>query len=167
MQSFLDEGGNRIYIFRLKYKHKVPRGVGHLPIMEGNAYVDSATNRLLRYDGDVLYYTQRVGSDRERARMQMHLEYTYENGFAEIAHLSVEGGNQYMVHRNIVFRVANFEGKRPQGTFYDLKGSVQNAGYAPEMWTRFDIIQRAKSEEQLAKFAMKDTLSESEEKDNK
>ncbi len=153
VQSFLDENQNRVYIFRLKYRHKVPRGVGHLPIMEGNAYVDSTTNRLLRYDGDVLYFTQRVGSDRERARVQMHVEYTYEKGFAEITHLSVEGGNQYMVHRSIVFRVADFEGKRPQGLFKDLKGSVQYVGFDPELWTRYDIIQRAKTEEQLIRMS--------------
>lgn len=159
-QSFVNEEGHRIYVFHLKYKNKVPKGVNHNPVMDGTVYVDSATNHMLRFDGNLLHVTQRVSGNRETASMTIHAEYSYEHGYAEVSHISVEGGNQDMLTRSIVFRVEDYNGKRKLGTMNNLMNDVDKAGFDPELWKRYDIIQRAKAEEQLAKIAKNDSILE-------
>ena len=159
--SILSREGERIYVIEMHYKNEIPEDLSHGPIIDGTLYVDSASNRLLRFDGRVPYVTQRVGLDRARAKLKMHVEYQYSNGFAEVKHLSVEGGNEYLIHRSLVFRLEGYSKRRRLlNRMDDLLNAVGTAGFDPSLWTLYDIIERTKTEDAIRKQGMRQISEE-------
>lgn len=152
--SFKDEDGHRIYVLDMKYKGKIPKDKYAPPIFEGTLYVDSATFRLLRFDGNAASLVQRVNFDWRQAEVKLHIGYDYSENCAMVSRLSIMGGNKDMTYKCLLFNVdkadsKHYYGKRGQNLIKVLK----DVEYDTSLWNKYNIVQRTKEEEEIVRRA--------------
>jgi hypothetical protein len=98
---------------------------------------------------------------RKHAELTVFARVSQTNGFAEVKHLSVEGGNEYLIHRSLVFRLEGYSKRRRLlNRMDDLLNAVGTAGFDPSLWTLYDIIERTKSEDAIRKQGMRQISEE-------
>ena len=143
-----------IYKFDLRYTGHLPtKWDGNKTVLEGSLYISSDDFRLLQFDGEVMNLFMRVNVIGRPTRLGIHIEYQYENGCAEIANLSLQGGNDEMKYRTILFNVPDsISGKRLRGKRVEenLVKAISDTDIDSTLWASTGIIQRTESEEQLA-----------------
>ena len=72
----------------------------------------------------------------------IHIEYQYENGYAEIANLSLQGGNDEMKYRTILFNVPDTITKKKRGVRVEenLVKAITDADIDSTLWASTGII---------------------------
>ena len=143
----------RIYKFDLRYNNTLPeKWQGNKTVLEGSLYIRANDFRLLQFDGELKNLFMRVKVIGKPTSLGIHIEYQYENGYAEIANLSLQGGNDEMKYRTILFNVPDTITKKERGVRIkeNLVKAITDADIDSTLWASTGIIQRTESEEQLA-----------------
>ena len=157
--SFKNDEGRRIYVLDMHYTGKLPDDLQSPPIMEGKIYVDSATYRLLRFDGISAYMAQRVNANFQQATVKTHIEYDYSAGYGKVSLLAAEGGNDLFTYKYILFKVDDTDGKKYYGKQNnDLVRALENVKYDTSYWDKYNIVQRTKEEEEIVRKATEQGL---------
>ncbi len=73
------------------------------PNITGTAYVDAETCCLLRFDGSANNCKARMGIISVPTSIGFHLECDYSRGFASVSNLAIEGSNDFMHYRALLF----------------------------------------------------------------
>lgn len=146
-----EKDGTEIIRLDYKWNEKFTEKIGSTRYLEGTLYVDARTYRLLRFDGDVGNMFQWVNLEREPSTMHIHMDYDYSHGYAEVADISIQGGNGQMSYRTLVFGVNDqelLEGGG-DGVDGDLVSAVNRAGYDSTLWVKHEheIVKRTREEE--------------------
>ncbi len=145
--------GSRIYKFDLHYTGKMPaKWNGNKTVLEGSLYISADNFRLLQFDGEVRNLLMRVKVISQPTALGIHIEYQYENGYAEIANLSLQGGNNEMKYRTILFNVPDSTSQDKDGVRVEenLVKAINDTDIDSTLWASTGIIQRTESEERLA-----------------
>ena len=153
--TLTDRDGSLIYKFDLFFTGNYPQHwKGHNTVLEGSLYISAKDFRLLSFDGEILnLYLRLIQKPRSTpASLRAHLDYQYENGYAEVATLSIQGQSEEMKYRAILFNVpdSGFKSKGKVAVGENLVRAINDAGIDSTLWKSTGIIQRTESEEQLA-----------------
>ena len=145
-------------LYRIDFKWKdTDRAEWHTRYLEerrhiiGTAYVDAKTLRLLRFEGNVdnaymLYNLQRTPN-----AIKFHMNYDYTNGYPAVNNLAIEGGNELLQYRVLMFNVQDsLLGESSGLVGNNIIDVIKNAGYDSTMWARYDIVKRTAEEERVA-----------------
>ena len=91
--------------------------------------------------------------------LNIHIQYQYENGYAEVANLSLQGKSEDMKYRTVLFNVPDSVVSKKRGVRVgeNLVKAITNAKKDSVLWANTGIIQRTESEERLA-FGMSSEL---------
>ena len=145
-------------LYRIDFKWKdTDRAEWHTRYLEerrhiiGTAYVDAKTLRLLRFEGNVdnaymLYNLQRIPNT-----IKFHMNYDYSKGYPAVNNLAIEGGNELLQYRVLMFNVQDsLYGESSGFVGNNIIEVIQNAGYDSQLWEKYDIIKRTAEEERVA-----------------
>ncbi|MBQ8455922.1 MAG: carboxypeptidase-like regulatory domain-containing protein [Bacteroidaceae bacterium] len=164
LETLFGNEDEKLYRIVFKWKDKV-RSEWHTRYLDerrhiiGTAYVDARTLRLLRFEGNVdnaymLYNFQRYPN-----AIKFHASYDYADGFPAVSNLAIEGGNELLQYRLLMFNIQDddlpYESSGQVGD--NIIDVIENAGYDSTLWARFDIVKRTAEEERIA---FGETLSE-------
>ncbi|MBQ7181994.1 MAG: hypothetical protein IJR87_12000 [Bacteroidaceae bacterium] len=160
--------GSLIYKFDLFYTGSLPRHwKGHDTALDGSLYISAKDFRLLSFDGEIANLRLRLRQSRRNmpASLKTHIDYQYENGYAEVSTLSMQGQSEGMKYRTILFNVpdSGFNSEDRVWVGENLVRAIRDAGVDSTLWKSTGIIQRTESEEQLA-FGMPAQLFREEER---
>lgn len=157
-EELVDEGGNNIYKITFAKKDKVKR----TSILTGVLYVNSKTLEMLRFDGRVeniwLDYTHEFYVETAPIELEVHINYTHERGFTEIASMSNLIKNKDMSSHCVLYNVdkmnLGLKTKKVKKSLKDVNDNVleavDGAGFDEELWAKSNIVQRTEEEEALA-----------------
>ena len=126
---------------------------GNRRYLTGTAFVDAKTLRLLRFEGEVgnayLTYNYFI---RQPNAIKFQIGYDYSHGFAAVNNLAVEGGNDLMQYKVLMFGIGADSLVAAGGGYTDnnILEAVKNAGYNATLWDKYDIVKRTKEEESVA-----------------
>lgn len=164
LETLFGNEDEKLYRIVFKWKDK-DRSEWHARYLDerrhiiGTAYVDARTLRLLRFEGNVdnaymLYNFQRYPN-----AIKFHVGYDYAGGFPAVSNLAIEGGNELLQYRLLMFNIQDdslpYESSGQVGD--NIIDVIENAGYDSTMWARYDIVKRTAEEERIA---FGETLSE-------
>ena len=155
-----------IYKFDLKFTGRFPKKwEGHKSVVEGSLYISAKDFRLLQFDGTVRHLYLRVRESKKTyslskpTTLNIHIQYQYENGYAEVVNLSLQGKSEDMKYRTVLFNVPDSVVSKKRGVRVgeNLVKAITNAKKDSVLWANTGIIQRTESEERLA-FGMSSEL---------
>ena len=125
-------------------------------LLSGTLYVDSATARLLSFDGTMHGYSLRLNhgdgmpSTVYPLHISVHVDYTYARGFAEVesirSTLNYGAGTVRLLAFNLQDRKP--KARRKIEVKDNLMAAIKKAGYDRALWTE-DIIQRTEEEDRV------------------
>ena len=148
-----DSEGHTLYSieFALTEKFQHERG------LSGTLYVDSASLRLLSFDGKLHGYALRLsyGNDEESRmtplRMQFHVDYVYERGYAEVETIRCPIDYGHAVVRMMMFKLQDgrLPVRRRTSVQDNLFTAIKKAGIDDSFWTE-GIVLRTEEEERIA-----------------
>ena len=129
----------------------------HEKVLSGTLYVDSASLRLLSFDGTLHGYSLRLnyGNDEEPRliplQMQLHVDYGYERGYAEVETIRCTMGHGHTSVRMLMFNLQDdrLHVKRSIPVQGNLITAIKKAGDEAAYWTK-EIILRTEEEERIA-----------------
>lgn len=152
MQTLYDEEGQVLLRFDFTWNENLlPRDYVRRHIT-GTAYVDAETYRLLRFDGSCNNCTVRMGIMSYPISIDFHLEYDYSQGVASVSNLAIQGSNDFMYYRVLLFAIEEDrqEAAKTKASGENLVTALEEAGYDGSLWSKYDIIKRTKEEERIA-----------------
>ena len=126
---------------------------GNRRYLTGTAFVDAKTLKLLRFEGEVgnayLTYNYFI---RQANAIKFQIGYDYSHGFAAVNNLAIEGGNDLMQYKVLMFGIGADSLVAAGGGYTDnnILEAVKNAGYNAALWDKYDIVKRTKEEESVA-----------------
>jgi len=156
-----------LYKITFQWRKNRSSGVTDKRYITGTLYVDAKEYRPLRFDGEVNNAFQRLDFQRTPTKLSFHMDYDYEQNCAVVSNISVEGGNAQMKYRTLLFCVDDDTLSTKQvETQYNLLGTIDESGFDPKLWAKYDIVKRTREEEQVA-FGneMADSIQKAKEKD--
>ena len=145
-------------LYRIDFKWKdVDRAEWHTRYLEerrhiiGTAYVDAKTLRLLRFEGNVDNAYMLYNFQRNPNAIKFHMNYDYTNGYPAVNNLAIEGGNELLQYRVLMFNVQDSLLSESSGLVGDnIIDVIENAGYDSALWEKYNIIKRTAEEERVA-----------------
>lgn len=153
LETLTDEQGEELYRITFRWTHKMTESLLNRRFITGTLYVDAKTLRPLSFNGVVNNAFQRVDFFRRKTTIRFYMNYDYTDGYAAVSHLSVQGGNDLMNYRILLFNVPDSD--LPQDNQALMKGNtleaIDEAGADSTLWTRYDIVKRTRQEEELAR----------------
>ena len=158
--------GQQIYKINLRYNGSIPASQGEKTVLEGCLYVDVGTCHLLSFDCNIKNLAMRVYGKRAEAKVRVNVEYRHTNGFTEVFRVAANGGSGEMKFRSLLFNVEGIkEAERQTQAGSNLVEAIEDAGYDPELWGRYDIIKRTQEEEMIAFGHSTEALPEARQED--
>lgn len=152
--SFTEDDGTEICQIVFTHKPNVKQNV----VLDGTLYVDRKKCRLLRFDGELHNLNMRVYDQaHERSSSTpvvytMHVDYSYDHGFCEIANMSgVMMKDDVKVHHllfNLGDRKMKFSNSLRVGN--NMLQTIDKVGCDSTLWSTTDIVKRTKAEERIA-----------------
>ena len=143
--------GQQIYKINMKYNGSIPPSQGEKTVLEGSLYVDAGTGRLLSFDCNIKNLAMRVNGQRAEAKVRVVVEYRHTTGFTEVFRVAANGESGEMKFRSLLFNVEGMkEAERLAQAGSNLVEAIEDAGYDPELWSRYNIIKRTREEEMIA-----------------
>lgn len=121
--------------------------------MTGIMYVDAASYRLLSFDGKINNAYQTVEFSRLPSHIEYHIDYDYRSGYASVSKIHIQGGNDMLKYRTVVFKVDDADSLLAQKGYMEsnLIPAINEIGFDPALWERYDILKRTEKEEQMFK----------------
>ena len=159
--------GRDIYKIGLARNEELPHTT---KIMTGSIYVDKSDFTLLSFDGEV----ENMRLDVNRSALEggvtiplmlnLHIDYTQENGFPEVANLAVKANWENFYIRSILFNMGGKVQGLPKGKmmYYDgnMLSTIERAGYDPTFWENSVVVKRTEEEEAIVKQMTENSESE-------
>ena len=114
--------------------------------------MDAETLRLLRFEGEVENAYQSVNLNRLPTTIRFHVCYNYSRGFASVSDIAVQGGNEEMSYKSLLFGIQADSLVAAGGGFVgdNFIYALGNAGRDSTLWERYNIVVRTKEEERIA-----------------
>ncbi len=141
--------------FRLNFERKSKKST----IMIGSLYVDAKTFRPLRMEAKMYNVTLaailQLWKKRVPADISLHVNYTHEQGFTEVADISGTLIAGDMTCRALLFNIAGQDlpkPKRNKKKTDNMLANIDQAGYDSTLWNN-EIIQRTRQEEKVYRVA--------------
>ena len=166
LEELSDEGRN-VYKIVLTRNEGLPATT---KIMTGSIYVDKSDFSLLSFDGKVENMRLDIGSGTLGGgfslplTLDLHIDYTHENGFPEVMNLTMRADCERFHLRSVLFNMGRYEQRIPRGKmmYYDgnMLSTIERAGYDSTFWENSEVVKRTGEEEEIAK-----EIVESERKD--
>lgn len=146
------EMGEKLYRITFQLKNKVAKKLGNRRCLTGTAFVDAETLRLLRFEGEVGNAYQSVNLNRLPTAIRFHVNYDYSRGFASVGNIAVQGGNEEMSYKSLLFGIQADSLVAAGGGFLgdNLIDALNNAGRNSTLWEKYNIVARTKEEERIA-----------------
>lgn len=144
--------GEKLYHFTFHWKEKHTKSLGTRRYLIGDIYVDAKTLRLLRFEGKVGNAYQTAFLSRQPTTIRFNINYDYSRGYAAVGNLAVQGGNDAMNYRLLLFGIQADGLDQNGGGFVgdNIIDALSNAGYDSTLWDKYDIIKRTEEEERIA-----------------
>ena len=141
-----------LYRFTFRWKEKHSKDLGRRRYLIGDIYVDAKTLRLLRFEGEVGNAYQMAFFSRQPSTIKFNINYDYSRDFAAVGNIAVEGGNQAMNYRLLLFGIQADSLVQAGGGLVgdNIIDALSNAGYDSTLWQKFDLIKRTEEEERIA-----------------
>ena len=120
--------------------------------LTGTAYVDAKALRLLSFEGEVGNAYLLFNFQRQPNAIKFYITYDYTNGYAAVSTLVVDGGNEGMRYRLLLFNVKDDSLFAVSSGFIEdnILSAVDNAGYDSTLWDKYNIVKRTEEEELAA-----------------
>ena len=152
--TFTDDDGREIVKVHLTGK---PASNSYT-ILEGTLYVDSKKCEMLRFDGQMKgLYVRMYDSARRRASVDtvgytMHVDYTRQHGFTEIANMSGTIVKDKVRLRYLLFNLGEKEMtySRAVPVGENMLKAIDKVGYDSTLWAMTGIVKRTRMEERIA-----------------
>ena len=153
METLHGSDGEKLYRFTFQWNDKHTKDIGQRRYLTGTTDVDAKNLRLLRFEGNVGNAYQWVNFQRTPTTIKFHMSYDYSRGYAAVSNIAVEGGNDRMKYRTLLFDIPDDDlfAKSSGYSGGNILYSVDVAGYDSTLWERYDIVKRTK-EEEIAAF---------------
>ena len=79
------------------------------------------------------------------------MNYDYSKGYPAVNNLAIEGGNELLQYRVLMFNVQDsLYGESSGFVGNNIIEVIENAGYDSQLWEKYDIIKRTAEEERVA-----------------
>ena len=136
---------------KLVYKIEMPRltkfnrfRLDSPKLVTGTLYVDADNYRLLRFDGKVEGLTMRSFFIALPTELTFQIGYTHENGFTEVSHISMSGGNEETKFRSTLFNIGLYDEQKRTGVNVgeNMIQTIDEVGYDVGVWRNLEIILR-------------------------
>ena len=173
LETLLGNEGEKLYriVFRLSDK-KRPKW--HEEYLEerrhivGTAFVDAKTIRLLRFQGKVENAFQNVNWRRQPTDINFQMSYDYSHGYASVNNLAVQGGNEGMKYKVLLYNIHDDDIISSSSGFIgeNVLNVVDNAGFDSTLWEKYNIVKRTE-EEEIAFFGETERNSPTNKKQHK
>ena len=152
VETLVGDEGEKLYRFSFRWKglkKKILEGRRH---MTGEAFVDAKTMRLLRFEGEVGNAFQRVNGRRMPTSIKFHMNFDYTKGYAAVNNIAVQGGNDAMMYRYLLFDAHADDLAAASGGFVggNIIDNLTYAKYDSTLWEKYDIVRRTREEELIA-----------------
>jgi hypothetical protein len=153
METLHGSDGEKLYRYTFQWNNKHTRDIGQRRYLTGTIDVDAKNLRMLRFEGNVGNAYQWVNFQRTPTTIKFHMSYDYSRGYAAVSNIAVEGGNDRMKYRTLLFDIPDDDlfAKSSGYSGGNILYSVDVAGYDSTLWERYDIVKRTK-EEEIAAF---------------
>ncbi|MCR5434264.1 MAG: carboxypeptidase-like regulatory domain-containing protein [Bacteroidaceae bacterium] len=152
IETLFGENGDKLYRITFIWNHKRTESLRNTRYITGTLYVDAKTCRAMSFDGVVNNAYQWVDFFRRPSHIKFHMDYDYTDGYAAVSNLSVNGGNEMMKYRILLFNVSDAD--LPQDNQVSMGSNTLDAVYRvgtdSTLWTK-EIILRTKQEEEIAR----------------
>lgn len=116
--------------------------------LTGAAYVDAGTLRLLRFQGEVGNAYQSVDNKRMPTSIKFNVNYDYAKGYTTVGNLAVQGGNDAMNYKLILYDVHD-DSLAMNGGLVGENVQIY-AKFDSTKWEKYNIVKRTSEEELLA-----------------
>ena len=130
------------------------------PVMVGTLYVDRRTLRTMSFDGEIknmaLIFTRSEleSSTKVPVNLDLHIDYSYDNGYAEVADIGMQVKFDNFQTRTMLFNVEDSpllkKQKKGKRANENMLTSIKAAGYDSIFWAENEIIKRTEEEQQIA-----------------
>ena len=152
LETRSSEMGEKLFRITFRLKNKVAKKLGNRRCLTGMALVDAETLRLLRFEGEVENAYQSVNLNRLPTTIRFHVCYNYSRGFASVSNIAVQGGNEEMSYKSLLFGIQADSLVAAGGGFVgdNFIYALGNAGRDSTLWERYNIVVRTKEEERIA-----------------
>ncbi|MBO4612691.1 MAG: hypothetical protein J5671_05920 [Bacteroidaceae bacterium] len=135
-----------------------------LPIMTGILYVDAKSLQTLSFDGQienmVLQFrpSQLESIINTPVSLDLHIDYRYEHGFAEVADIGMQIRFDNFQTRTMLFNVNenNLLNHNATRVGENMLASIDNVSFDSIYWTKNEIIKRTREEERIAEGFIED-----------
>jgi len=151
-QRLLGDEGEMLYRFTFRWQEKHTKSLGGRRYLTGDIYVDAKTLRLLRFNGEVGNAYQTAFFSRQPSTIKFNINYDYSRGYAAVGNIAVEGGNDALNYRLLLFGIQDDSLVQTGGGLVgdNILDALSNAGYDSTLWDKYDIIKRTEEEERIA-----------------
>lgn len=174
LQHYYDIGvtemdGDDQHLYRFDLQRRADADVT-APIMTGTLYVDRATLSPLAFDGQVENLKLSFGKGELRSAtvvpvtFDVHLDYTYDRKFPEVASLSVQTRFGEFQTRTLLFNVegqkhlrVNRPGRNKKKYVRardNMLSSIAEAGFDSTFWANNEVVKRTAEEQAIAQGAV-------------
>ena len=147
----LGDDGEMLYRFTFRWNDKHTKTLGNRRYLTGDIYLDAKTLRLLRFDGEVGNAYQTAFFSRRPATIKFHMGYDYSRGYAAVGNLAVQGGNETLNYKLLLFAIQADNLVQSGGGLVgdNIIDALSNAGYDSALWKKYDLIKRTEEEEYI------------------
>ncbi len=152
VETLTGEEGEKLYRLSFRWKGLKLSYLEQRRHITGDAYVDGGTMRLLRFEGEVGNAFQTVNSSRQPTSIKFHISYDYTKGYAAVSNIAVQGGNDAMRYKYLLFDAHADDLAAASGGIVgrNIIDNLTYAKYDSTLWERYDIVKRTKEEELVA-----------------
>lgn len=148
VQTLFGSEGVKLYRITFRKKGNLSEKQEQRRILTGTAFVDAKTMRLLNYEGEVENAFQSVNFRRLPTTIKFHLNYDYNRGYAAVNNIVVQGGNDEMKYRLLLFDIQDDSLALSRG--YVGENARIYAEYDSTLWNKYNIVKRTSEEEIIA-----------------
>lgn len=152
VETIYGSEGEKLYRITFRWNNEHIRSVENRRYLTGTAFVDVTTLHLLRFEGEVGNAYQWIDFQRTPTTIKFHINYDYTKGYAAISNLGIQGGNEKMNYRCLLFNIQDDSLFATSTGFAEdnILNAVDKANYDSTLWERYNIVKRTKDEERAA-----------------
>ncbi|MCF0197412.1 MAG: carboxypeptidase-like regulatory domain-containing protein, partial [Bacteroidaceae bacterium] len=141
--------GDKIYSITFNLLPKKEDKVDDKRYLTGTIQVDAHTCRLLSFNGRVNNGVQRVDGKYKPSETFVHINYDYKQGYCAVSDLVVEGGNDEMHYKTLLYGLESEvdKDKHSVSAGGNLIMDIASSAYDSTLWVKHDIIKKTTEEE--------------------
>ena len=147
-----NDAGENLYCIKFHWNNRMTEKGKWRRYITGTAFVDRNTLHLLRFEGEVNNAYQWVDDKRLPTSIKFQMSYDYSKGYASVGSLAVQGGNDEMSYRMLLFGIPADSLLMTSGGFVgkNIIDELKYAGYDESLWEEYNIVKRTREEEAVA-----------------